>query len=259
MKALFLAIIIISATFSGCVSQSAQEKVIANTPVVADNAKQNVLLELFTSEGCSSCPPADKMLGFLDREQTVPAANVITLGYHVDYWDQGGWRDRFSSPVFTKRQDAYARQFKLGASYTPQMVADGAAEFVGSNGANANAAILSSLSQPKGTVEITMAAGQLHINVSKLPAHTDATIFLAVAESKLTTKVGGGENSGSRLEHTSVVRDLIPIGTAIAKESTAIVDHAIPANSGWKRENLKYVVFVQENSSLRILAAGQAF
>ena len=257
MKTVVFAIALTFTTsFSGCLSQAAQDTAIANAPIALVN-KPVVLVELFTSEGCSSCPPADKMLFFLDHEQTVPTANVITLGFHVDYWDQGGWRDRFSSPVFTKRQEGYSRQFKLDSIYTPQMIVDGATQFVGSNGASANAAILNSVAQPKGTVDITTSGNQMHITISKLPEHTDSAIYLAVAESGLTTKVGGGENSGSKLEHTSVVRDLIPIGTAIAKETTAIVDHAIPTNLLWKRENLKYVVFVQENSTLKILGAGQ--
>ncbi len=97
------ALLLISVVFSGCVSQSAQETVKAEDPVspAAADSKRPVLVELFTSEGCSSCPPADQVMAFLDREQPVPAANIITLGFHVDYWDNRSWRDRFSNNLFT--------------------------------------------------------------------------------------------------------------------------------------------------------------
>jgi hypothetical protein len=177
---------------------------------------------------------------------------------HVDYWDRPGvWSDRFSSNAFTRRQEAYARTFKLGSTYTPQMVVDGSTEFVGSNSSGAVNAIVKAAEQAKGVIGLTADGGKLHVKVDKLPEHSDATVYLAVAESKLSSSVTGGENGGSKLDHTSVVRQLIQLGSVPAGQSTFVVDEPFPADPSWKRENVKYVVFVQDISTLKILAVAQ--
>src|SRR5215203_5351918 len=104
---------------------------------VPDIARRPVLVELFTSEGCSSCPPADKNLAFLENQQPVPQAEIITLAFHVDYWDRLGWKDRFSSPLFSRRQEIYSQALKLDSSYTPQMIVNGESQFVGSDSGKA--------------------------------------------------------------------------------------------------------------------------
>jgi hypothetical protein len=243
---------------AGCTSTALMESAENSAaPAATGGDKQNVLVELFTSEGCSSCPPADKVLAYLDREPVVPGANVITLGLHVDYWDRLGWRDRFSSNEYTQRQEAYARQLKLNSTYTPQMVVDGSAELVGSNSAGAVDAIMKSVSTKKGVVTLGMDAGKLNIKVDELPPHGDATVYLAVAESKLLSDVRGGENAGSKLEHASVVRQLTPIGSVTADQKTFSLGQVVPTDASWKPANVKYVIFVQDNATLKILAVGQ--
>ena len=255
MKTLIFTIIVaISSSFSACLSQSVPE--MPAVPV-AKGEKRAVLVELFTSEGCSSCPPADKVLMTLQNDQLVPNADVITLGFHVDYWDSGAWRDRFSSAEYTRRQEAYARQLKTDGTYTPQVVVDGAFEFVGSNRVRANDVIAKSAMQSKGIIELKIDSGSLKASISGLNSHADATVYLAVAESGLSNKVSGGENSGVTLEHASVVRELKQIGSISGKQNEGTFDAQLPVNTDWKGENTRYVVFVQENSTLKILAVGQ--
>src|SRR5260221_13390994 len=122
MNAIILAaILIVTGTLSSSVT--AQERSSTDTPnVPATDKKQPVLVELFTSEGCNTCPPADRVLAKLRKDQPIPNADIITLGFHVTYWDSSAWKDRFSSPEYTKRQLMYTQEFRLGQSYTPQMV-----------------------------------------------------------------------------------------------------------------------------------------
>jgi|SRR5580765_147854 len=258
MKTVILAVVLtVIGTFSNCAI--AQERAVTNTPDAhSADKRQFVLVELFTSEGCNTCPPADRVLGILQsNSQIVPGADVITLGFHVDYWDDGGWKDRFDSAEYTRRQQAYARQMRIDAPYTPQMVVDGSTEFVGSNAVKATDAITRSAAQPKATLGLKIDSDKLSVNISGLQAHTDATVYLAVAENGLSTKVGGGENTGKALQHSSVVRNLTTIGSIKGRENSLNVEKALPVNKNWKDENLKYVVFVQENKTLKILAVNQ--
>lgn len=229
-----------------------------------------VLVELFTSEGCSSCPPADEMLARLESTQPVAGAQVITLSEHVDYWNRLGWTDPYSDAEFSARQSQYAGRFHREDVYTPQMVVDGRAEFVGSNVSRAREAITAALQSPKASVSVSIgrdATNQsvrtrdaqipLVIRVENLPtisANDTAEVLLAITESDLRSEVSRGENSGRSLRHTSVVRRLSQVGSVDLKKGDAF--DALPVvrvEKVWKRENLKAVVFVQERASRRVL------
>src|SRR5437868_12320228 len=127
--------------------------------------RQPVLVELFTSEGCSSCPPADALLERLDRTQPVAGAQIIVLSEHVDYWNHIGWADPYSSPAFSARQQQYARRLRTQGPYTPQMVVDGRREFVGSDARSADAAIRSAIGQPRAAIRLGESDGMVTIDV----------------------------------------------------------------------------------------------
>lgn len=243
-----------------------EEKDANAAAAIPTGARVPVLVELFTSEGCSSCPPADDLLIQLDKTQPVAGAEVIVLSQHVDYWNRLGWADPYSSADFSARQSDYSTAFGRDGVYTPQMVVDGQAEFVGSNSARAREAIASAARAPKATVALSRgnstdnantSALPLQVRVEKLPAVSagdTAEVLLAVTESNLRSDVARGENSGRRLTHTAVVRQLSVIGTADSREaftSSPIVNIA----QGWKRANLRAVVFVQERQSRKVLGA----
>ena len=220
-----------------------------------------VLVELFTSEGCSSCPSADRVLAKLQKEQPVANAEVITLAFHVDYWNYLGWKDEFSSKSYSERQGGYSGRFDLDSIYTPQMVIDGASQFVGSNWNNAVNEIKKATSHEKTSVDISFAEAAKNTNVkvkiSDLPAHDESYIWLATTEDNLTTNVKRGENGGKTLPHTGVVRDMKLIGNFVPNEKNFETEAAVNIKSDWKKKDLKFVVFVQGKSSKKIFALDQ--
>ncbi len=227
-----------------------------------------VIVELFTSEGCSSCPPADALLVNLEQAQPVEGAEVIALGEHVDYWNQLGWADRFSSEQFTERQGRYAQAFGLNSVYTPQMVVDGRTEFVGSSRGRAHAAIARALLEPKATMQITAAPKEpsarpgelrLRVRLAELPALSAgdaAEVWLAITEGNLSSDVSRGENSGRLLRHTAVVRRLTALGKLDPQKPLEFRgETSLGLDGGWRRENLRAVAFAQERGSGRVVAA----
>lgn len=220
----------------------------AKTPAAG---RKSVVVELFTSEGCSSCPPADALLGQLRQERDGNGAEVIPLGFHVDYWDFQGWRDRFDSGAYSRRQENYVRQFHIEGPYTPQMIVNGEVEFVGSDANRARQAITQAAAQePMAQVHVSAANGALDV---KAQSTAPADVMLAITEDNLTTKVGRGENGGRTLHHSAVVRELRRIGKATSTGFSGTVP--ITVEREWKRDDLRAVVFVQEGSSGKILGA----
>jgi hypothetical protein len=234
---------------------------------VVEGKRSPVLVELFTSEGCSSCPPADELLARLEKEQPIAGAEVIVLSQHVDYWNRLGWTDPYSSAAFSERQRGYARAFKRDGVYTPQMVVDGQAEFVGSHRDKAYNAIGKAAKAQKALIQITAGAQgkvegntiTLNIRIENLPAISagdTAEVLLAVAEDDLHSSVSRGENAGHKLSHTAVVRHLSVIGSMDAQGGKAFTaSPIISIENNWKRRNLRAVIFVQERESRRVLGA----
>jgi hypothetical protein len=218
-----------------------------------------VLLELFTSEGCSTCLPADKLLADLDQTQSVSGVTVIALSEHVDYWNRLGWKDPFSSAEFSRRQAAYAQALGIGEFYTPQMIVDGRTEFVGSKRTKALEAIGGAAHSPKATVTIAIKTSApdsitLAIQVENVPdvsTGDKAEVMIALAESGLLSKVSRGENSGRELAHSAVTRKLTRIGTIDGRSFSA--QPTVRLDSAWNQQFTKVVVFLQERTSRRVL------
>ncbi|MDX2151767.1 MAG: DUF1223 domain-containing protein [Bryobacteraceae bacterium] len=172
--------------------------------------RRPVLVELFTSQGCSSCPPADRLLERLDREQPVAGADILVLSEHVDYWNHIGWTDPFSSPLYSERQQRYARQFRLDSVYTPQMVVDGITQFVGSDQNRAEAAIRSAAEAPKKSVTAVLHGSRLSVKVDGREA--GEKVWVAAARESGSSDVVRGENRGRRLVHVAVAERLMEVG-----------------------------------------------
>jgi hypothetical protein len=208
-----------------------------------------VLIELFTSEGCSSCPPADALLERLQREQPVPGAELIVLSEHVDYWNDLGWRDPFSDAAFSDRQTAYG-----GRIYTPQAVIDGGTDVVGSDREGILRAARAAVREPHAQIGIArVAGGTVRIAVSGLSGRPDSGVMVAVVEDGLVSRVEKGENAGRTLRHTAVVRVLRQVGQIAAGAAGWTGEVPVPADVSWKKPRL--VAFVQERKTRRVLAA----
>jgi hypothetical protein len=243
----FIALLALSA---GALISAAAEK---------DAARVPVLLELFTSEGCSSCPPADHLLEILDQKQPVPGADLIVLSEHVDYWDRLGWRDPFSSPQYTARQHEYASKLSGDGVYTPQLVVDGRFGFVGSDGPEAVSAIQRAMRERKIAITISNIAR----DGNRITAHIDlpgpdqqarggkVILYVAIAENKVESHVTRGENGGRDLTHVGVTRVLQQAGV-IDLENTSSQDVTItlPARSV---NACRFIAFIQDPRSGRVL------
>jgi len=219
--------------------------------VAATSASYNsfALLELFTSEGCSSCPSADRLLPQLAKMDS----NILTLSFHVDYWNDLGWEDKFSSAEFTSRQREYGQQLHLESIYTPQLVINGEYELVGSNRSTAEADIKEALKE-KASVQLSFDEVKKDGDKLKISCHADGNlkdqnIFLVIVEKHAETNVRAGENRGSKLSHTNIVRSLTK-KSAQQKMSLEISFPKALADDNWS-----VVVFSQDKNSLRITGA----
>lgn len=217
-------------------------------------AQQPIVVELFTSEGCSDCPAADALLMQLSGQRNSGKTELILLEEHVDYWNSSGWLDRFSSSDFTDRQNRYVKQFHLATAYTPQMVVDGKFQGVGNSVSGVRGMLNeASSNQMTSTVSLRFVSpGKLAVAVDD-STHGRQKVLLAVTEDNLTTNVHGGENGGRTLTHSSVVRNFKSLGNTADGKFETTVD--LPAKSDWKKQDLRAAVIVQDPSSGLILGA----
>lgn len=223
-----------------------------------------VLIELFTSEGCSDCPPADALLERLDRSQPVDGAELIVLSEHVDYWNGIGWKDPYSSHQYSERQNAYAGLFGLGSVYTPQMVVDGRFEFVGSDERRAVQAIENATRTEKIAVSLSSVhldpnhVLAIHVDAGQLPSSStaqSASVWLAIADERDESHVSGGENGGRTLRHIAVVRSLANVGSVGQSQAFS---NDVKITIGRGKENIRLIAFVQDAQTGRIWGVGRA-
>jgi hypothetical protein len=235
------------------------------TPHVPDAARTTIVAELFTSEGCSSCPPADALLHELVSTQPLDGIEIVAMSNHVDYWNSLGWRDPFSSALFSERQSTYAAVFRSNNIYTPQLVVDGALECVASDRAAVQKTILQAAKTPKGTVSVAVRGAGTSAAITIRAAvpigvrlDQSADIVVAVLEDGLTSRVERGENHGRTLSHDAVVRRLTTAGHLAPEKREADLSTTVKLDPGWKPGALRIVAFVQESTSRRIVAAGSS-
>lgn len=234
---------LVCVTLGACRAESAsiQEARADEPPAGAGGV---AVVELFTSEGCSSCPPADAVLADLARSSN---RSVYALAFHVDYWDELGWPDRFASHANTQRQGAYARAFGAGGVYTPQMIVGGTEQFTGSDRARATAAVARALAQPAG-VRLSLRAewagpDAIRAEYEETGAPAGSVLVAAIVQREATTSVGAGENAGRTLHHANVVRAFAEAPIASPTGSLIL---SVPASL--PRDGAELVAYVQHGA-----------
>ena len=222
-----------------------------------------VLVELFTSEGCSSCPPADELLQQFDRLQPFTGAQLIVFSEHVDYWNHIGWTDPYSSRFFSDRQSNYSRRFDLNSVYTPQMVVDGAREFSGNDSELARKAVQKALEVQKITMHISRISVdsshrfRAHVEAEALPEagkQHEADVYLVIALNHAESQVLRGENGGRHLTHVAVVQSLTKIGKVEIRKKFA---QEVNVNLDPKTDpaDLRVIIFAQVPGQRQVLGA----
>ncbi|WP_444951619.1 DUF1223 domain-containing protein [Micromonospora ureilytica] len=212
------------------------------------------VIEMFTSQGCNSCPPAEELLSEIERDARERRQNVFALGFHVDYWDDLGWPDQFADAAYTARQEAYARAFGTRGLYTPQMVVNGTVEFVGSDRRRAASAIMSAMASTT-TTPLALSVDNLGADRVMLDYRVEgppprAVLHVAVVERDLTSEIARGENAGRTLRQDNVVRAFRSVGLDAERGQ---VELATP--SGLDPRSASVVGYVQENGDRAIVGA----
>jgi len=222
----------------------------------AHEAQRPVVVELFSSEGCSSCPPADIVLRDLARHREQGQAEIIAIEAHVDYWNGLGWADPFSSPAWSARQRVYSAAMGNRSVYTPQAVIDGRADRLGSDREGVLEAIAEAAKRPKARIALSREQATIRVSISSLPSpHAEAQVLLGMTEEGLATAVLRGENAGATVVHGPVLRSLEVIGQIGAGDTSFVGAKSVAPPSAWKKDKLHVVVIVQAKEKREIIGA----
>lgn len=248
--------LMITACLAGVVVVSAAFMNLHNGNTMKDNDLKNgfAVVELFTSEGCSSCPPADDLVASIEKQHK--DKQIYILAYHVDYWDHQGWKDTFSDAAYSKRQRKYAEWLNLRQIYTPQIVMNGKTEFVGSDQGMLLGAISSALNDtPAGTLTLknSIVNGKISVDYEAVGADRQSELVLALVQKTGQSNVLAGENTGRKLSHVQIVRGLQvqPLSNTSGKVSMTLPRDF--SASGWE-----LIGFVQHKTNGAILSASKA-
>ena len=239
-----------------CIGVMAFCAVMESSALAADSGPATaIVVELFTSEGCSSCPPADALLKAMDSAQPIPGAHLIVMEEHVDYWDEQGWKDPFSSHEITLRQVDYTERLHVREPYTPEMVVDGAFEFTGNDRMRAAEALKKAVALPTVSVRISSIAvenGKLraHIDTDSVPEKADVMVALVLDHAE--SQVLRGENVGHHLDHVAVLANLSKVGKA---DKGRPFSKDISLGSRALAQPCRLVTFLQESGQGRIVGA----
>jgi hypothetical protein len=250
-----------AATFAGGGSAQVENK----TPAAESSSPEArpILVELFTSEGCSSCPPADALLQKLDESQPIAGARLIALSEHVDYWDHDGWKDPNSSPAMTERQLAYVHALGLPNAYTPQIIVDGTMEMPANDGQQIDKVFHQASAEAKIPVrigEVSIEGGSQNILRARIEVDgnsgpRNAEVYVAVALDRVESQVLRGENGGRHLIHVAVAQQITKVGK-LAKGRSFDETVQLKLKPGTDPKNVRVVAFVQEPGPGRVLGAG---
>jgi hypothetical protein len=249
-KKIILGVVIATAiTFSALALVSKSEKKSVSKPIMNKQANEGfAVVELFTSEGCSSCPSADAAVERLLQKNI---EHVYILAYHVDYWDRLGWKDPFSKKEYSQRQSAYADKFGKVSVYTPQVIVNGATEFVGSDESKLGKAVGNGLEKtPANNFEITVKQNDNAVVVNyNIKESSNLLLNVALVQPEATTVVKRGENGGRTLHHVNIVRELNT--TNATRNGTVTLK--IPDSES--KTPFKVIAFTQSSKDLHVLNA----
>jgi hypothetical protein len=248
---MFAALLMIGFTVSGNSGQSTE---------TSSKGLPCILVELFTSEGCSTCPPADLVLEQMDK-QPIPGAQLIVLSEHVDYWDHDGWKDPYSSSSSTDRQNEYVHAFGLKTAYTPQIFVDGSSEMHLNDPGQVEQVFQKALSAPKTAVRIasltvdtetsTVVRGRIKVGEN---SEKKANVYVVIALDHVESQVMRGENGGKHLTHVAVVQELKKIAK-LEKGNSLDQEFELKLKPGTDPANVRIIAFVQEPGPGRVLGA----
>lgn len=245
-KSGFLSLVIIIVVVTSCFSVDSKKIAEKNK---REEGKGFTLIELFTSEGCSSCPSADELVSKIRSENN---KDVYILSFHVDYWNRLGWKDVFSQAAFSERQQLYASHFSLEGVYTPQIVLNGTDQFVGSDENHLRSSLVNNTKQPSTlTIEVTQ-TNNSDVHLVYNNANIDEFLNIAFVQPEAVTDVKRGENGGRKLHHVNIVREFKTIEAA----GSGNLDLKVPAEL--RELPFKIIAYTQQKKSFKITGAAEA-